>query len=97
MGVCAVKHRVDANQQRIVRALRQIGCEVVSTAAMGDGFPDLLVYRFANDRLVMLEIKNPEQPKGNQKLTPHQVAFHERWPVHVVTNEAEALQAVGVL
>lgn len=86
--------RIDDNQRDIVHALRQAGCEVVSTAAMGDGFPDLLVNR--SDVLYLLECKDGNKPPSRRRLTPHQIAFRKRWPVHVVTDEETALKAVGL-
>ena len=83
--------KVDANQARIVAALRQTGVEVMSLAAVGNGCPDLICCRGGN--LTMLEIKHEKRGR----LTPHQKSFHQRWPVAVVTNELEALRAVGVI
>ena len=36
--------KVDANQTEIVRQLRLLGCSVVSTANISNGFPDIVVY-----------------------------------------------------
>ena len=90
--------KVDANQGDIVAALRKVGCEVLSLAAVGKGCPDLLVfyggvsYRAHDSHLFLLEVKSA---KG--KLTPDQVEFHRDWPVIVVHNELEALRAVGAI
>jgi len=35
--------RVDANHSEIVKVFRQLGCSVLSLAALGKGVPDLLV------------------------------------------------------
>ena len=83
--------KIDDNQRSIVRALRRAGCEVMSLAMVGNGCPDLICCRGGN--LTMLEIKNEKRGR----LTPHQKSFHQRWPVAVVTNELEALRAVGVI
>ena len=88
--------RIDENQKRIVRVLRQTGCRVCSTSAVGNGFPDLLVYRPAIDTLFMLELKDGSKAPSRRKLTPHQVKFHEDWPVHVVESVEDALKVVGV-
>ena len=88
--------KVDDNQREIVKALRAAGCEVVSTAAMGGGFPDLLVYRPSHDRLTLIEIKDGNKSPSKRKLTSHQLAFHARWPVNSVHNIDVALQAVGI-
>ena len=88
--------KTDANQKRIVRVLRQAGCRVCSTAAVGNGFPDLLVYRPAIGHLFLLEVKDGEKSPSHRKLTPHQAKFHEEWPVHVVKSEDDALKVVGI-
>lgn len=88
--------KVDDNQQEIVRCLRQAGCNVLSLAAVGQGCPDLLVYRHATGLLYMLEVKDGDKPPSRQRLTPHQVKFHETWPVKVVKNIDEAFIAVGI-
>ena len=91
--------KVDDNQAAIVKALRKAGCNVLSLAAVGNGCPDLLVCIpgvWEADVIVMLEIKDGEKSASRRKLTPHQKRFHEDWPVQVVTNEIEALRAVGL-
>ena len=106
--------KIDDNQAVIVKALRKAGCEVMSLAAIGNGCPDLLVYRgghtmrftegestilrtFPPGFIHMLEIKDGGKSPSRRKLTPHQEPFHKRWPVQVVTNETEALEAVGLI
>jgi hypothetical protein len=85
---------VDSNQAEIVAALRKAGCEVLSLAAVGNGCPDLLILA-PDGELKLVELKDGNKPPSKQKLTPHQVAFHKRWPVSVVTNWAEALNVVA--
>ena len=84
--------RIDANQHEIAAGLRKVGCEVLSLAAMGNGCPDLLVNHAG--QLTILEVKDGDKPPSRQKLTPHQIKFKQRWPVHVVRNLDEAIQAV---
>lgn len=93
--------KIDHTQTAIVDALRAHGCKVLSLAACGKGVPDLLVRRTGTfqgysvwDGLSLLEVKNPKG-KGTS-LTPDQVRFHADWPVTVVTNADEALEAVGI-
>ena len=86
--------KIDDNQRNIVATLRRAGCEVMSMAAIGNGCPDLLIFRAGV--VYMLEIKDGEKTASRRKLTPHQELFHKRWPVKVVTSEAEALRAVGL-
>jgi len=82
--------KIDANQGDIVRALRKADCNVLSLAAVGHGCPDLLVHRAG--WIYMIEVKDGKKSPSRIKLAPHQVRFHRDWPVHVVTNEIEALQ-----
>ena len=78
--------RTDANQSAIVEALRAVGWKVQSTATIGGGFPDLVVSRGHDVRLV--EVK---QARGT--LTADQQAFIVRdgWPVTIVRSVDEAL------
>ena len=87
-----LRAKVDDNQANIVAALRRIGCEVLSLAAVGQGCPDLLVQR--NGKLYLLEIKDGNKSASRQKLTPDQIEFHSHWQVTVVTTTAEAILAV---
>ncbi len=93
--------RTDANHAEIVRALREAGCGVVDLSAVGDGVPDLLVHPPTYPaclHAVLLEIKDGSKPPSARKLTPDQIRFHARWKgrIHLVTNVAEALAAVGI-
>ena len=88
--------KVDANQDEIVQALRQVGCSVLSLAALGTGVPDLLVRRGGTLHLHLLEIKNGSKPPSKRKLTDDQIDFCKLWPVTVVNNIDEALKAVMV-
>ena len=85
----------DANQARIVEALRKIGCSVSITSQVGNGFPDLLVgFR---GRTVLLEVKDSEKPPSARKLTDAEAHFLATWkggPAVVVNNEEEAIAAV---
>lgn len=89
--------RIDENQPAIVAALRAIGCTVIITSKMGEGFPDLVVGRARQTYL--LEVKDGAKSKSRRALTDDQVAFRDAWtgrPVAVVENVAEALEAVGI-
>lgn len=84
-------HNIDANQNVIVDALRAVGCTVKSLAAVGLGFPDLIVgYRGQN---FLLEIKSE---KG--KLRPTQKEFFEWWQGQsdLVREIEEAFRVVGI-
>jgi len=87
--------RIDENQVDIVAALRKVGCRVKSTAAVGDGWADLTVLGPDKKTLFLMEIKDGTKPPSRRRLTPAQIKTHEEWPIHVVTNWAEALNVVA--
>jgi len=95
------RHRakVDANQREIVSALRAIGAQVQSLAAVGDGCPDLLV-AFRGAWHVM-EVKDGDKPPSRRTLTPAEADWHELFgaaaPVHTVTSIDDALRAIGAI
>jgi hypothetical protein len=86
--------KVDRNQPEIVEALRGIpGCTVTSTAAMGKGFPDLVVGWMGRNYL--MEIKDGELPPSKRRLTPDEKKFHHQWAGQVtVVNSVEEAFAV---
>lgn len=88
--------KIDDNQRTVVGVLRAYRMKVLSLAAVGKGCVDLLVYNPRTGKLHMLEVKDGNKPPSARKLTPAQETFHQEWPVVVVTNETEALEAVGL-
>ena len=89
--------RVDANHAEIVRALRAMGCSVLSLAKVGDQAPDIAVgYR---GRTYLFEIKDGSLPASKRKLRPGQRAWHEAWRGHVslVTSWQEAVDLIQLL
>jgi Holliday junction resolvase len=89
--------KVDRNQPEIVSALRQVGADVQSLAAVGDGVPDLLVgFRGTT---FLIEVKDGSKAPSARQLTDDQIKWHAAWRggrcvvVHDVT---EALAAIGV-
>ena len=86
--------RVDANQPRIVRALRRKGLLVHVASELGRGFPDLVVGDPLTSRVWLCEVKNPEERWG---LTEPEARFHELWQgmVHVVETAEDVLELVG--
>ena len=88
--------KVDDNQNEVVEALRKAGCKVLSLAAVGDGCPDLLVYRPATGLFHLIEVKDGKKYPSQQALTPAQVKFHKEWPVSVSNSIDTALEAVGL-
>lgn len=69
--------KVDKNQAAIVDALRKLGASVASTAAIGKGFPDLVVG--IHGRTFLCEIKDGAKPPSARKLTDDQVKFKADW------------------
>lgn len=66
-------HRTDQNLSGIVEAYRQKGCTVDVT----NGKWDLTIgYGGLCD---LVEVKNPEKPKRDQRYTKAQVKFRETW------------------
>lgn len=90
MGRRSMACKVDANQNAIVKILRQMGASVTITSAMGDGFPDTVVGIRGSNYLV--EIK----PDAKAKLTPAQVVFHQTWrgQIHVVRSMNDAVELI---
>lgn len=86
----ALRGKVDANQNPIVRALEQCGATVQDLSAVGEGCPDLAVG--FGGKVYLLEIK---ADKG--RLTPSQQLWHERWKGHkaIVRTVEEALAVIG--
>jgi len=84
--------KVDANQAEIVKALRTVGCSVLSLASIGKGAPDILLgYKGKN---VLMEIK---REKG--KLNDQQQEFKADWrgELCVVRSVDEALLVLGIV
>ena len=69
--------KVDDNQAEIVKAYRELGFSVVSAAAMGKGFPDLVVGVYGVTDLV--EVKDGSKPPSKRKLTDDQIGFFRDW------------------
>jgi hypothetical protein len=89
--------RVDDNQAKIVEGLRGLGATVRSTAAIGEGFPDIAVgFRGKN---WFFEIKDGSKPPSGRKLTEFEVLFHDDWrgQADVIESLDDALRVMGVL
>ena len=86
--------RIDANQQRIVKYLRQCAMRVQILSDVGKGFPDLLVgYRGVN---VLLEVKDGDKVPSKQKLTVAEKDWHDAWggQVEIVATPEKAAEVV---
>lgn len=91
--------RVDGNQSEIVDGLRRIGAEVQHLHTIGKGCPDLLVA--FRGQWYAVEVKDGEKPAAAQKLTPDEVAWHEKFsrhaPVYVWTSLDDAMKQLGIV
>ena len=78
--------KVDANQEEIVKAMRQIGAKVTSLARLGHGVSDLLVS--FRQRWLVMEVKT-----ADGKLTPDEKEWvgDQRAPVYIVRSPLEAV------
>lgn len=88
--------RVDANQNEIVQALRDMGASVAITSMVGSGFPDIVVgFRGRN---YLIEIKDGSKPSSKRKLTPDEQKFFDTWRgiVFIANDINEALEIIGV-
>ena len=96
-GRTVMAKRVDANQPKIVEALRKVGCTVQHMHTLGKGCPDLLVgYRDIN---FLLELKDSSKPLSSQRLTPDELEWHTTWAgmVWTVNSVEDALRVVGAI
>ena len=89
--------RIDANQNEIVRYLRDIpGCKVLILSAVGKGCPDLCIGFMGINYLV--ELKNGDMPPSKRRLTPDEKRFHAQWggQVAVAKSFEDCLEIIGV-
>jgi len=90
--------KIDDNQKEIVDYLRKIGATVRSTAAIGQGFPDLVIgYKGQN---FLVEVKDGSKVPSKRKLKPDEQAFFDSWAGHVFVIERiedwqEQLKRIG--
>ena len=83
--------RIDTNHREVVKALRQIGCSVLSLAAVGKGCPDLLVGRQRKNWI--MEVKNGALSPSLRRLTTDEQKFRDLWAGQYTVVES-AKQAV---
>ena len=84
-----MRKNTDANQGRIVRALRDVGATVTVLSQVGYGCPDILVgFRGVN---YLLEIKDGAKSPSRQRLTPAEMRWHNEWRGQVaIVNSIDA-------
>lgn len=87
--------RIDANQQEIVKAIRQTGASVLILSNVGKGCPDLLVG--LQNHNYLFEIKDGKKPPSQRKLTELEEVFFNLWrgQVSVINSLEEALQFIN--
>ena len=71
------KARVDANQKEIVQQLRKRGISVLHTHQLGKGAPDIVIGYMNQNYLI--EIKDGNKSKSQQKLTHDELEFASKW------------------
>lgn len=76
--------KVDRNHAEVVEALEAMGWGVISTAQLGNGFPDLVALKAG--RVVFVEVKDGAKSPSRRALTDDESATHQlfaRYGVHV--------------
>ena len=84
----------DDNQTEIMAAFRACGWYVRDTSRLGEGFPDLVVYRPQNG-IVLVEVKDGTKPPSARRLTSNQIDFARNCPVAVVYRVEDVLALSG--
>ena len=80
--------KTDANHTAIVNTLRAAGLSVHDTAAIGQGFPDLVCGY--GGRTFLCEVKDGAKSPSRRRLTADQEAFRASWKGHYQVLETEA-------
>jgi len=88
-------NRIDANQNKIVDALRKAGA-VVRIISQGDGIPDLLVgYKGFT---ILMEVKDGDKVPSARKLTEAEQKFFDDWRggmLVIVNSVEEAIETLN--
>ena len=73
--------RKDANHTDIVGTFRQYHCNVLDTASLGNGAPDLVVAIPSKNGYinVLVEVKDGSKPPSQRRLTPDEIEFMQTW------------------
>jgi AmiR/NasT family two-component response regulator len=85
-----VRRKRDANHKTVCEALEAAGARIFDLSGVGQGCPDVCVLKPNKRDVVLMEIKTE---KGALKKSQEQT--HSEWPIVVVRNVDEALQAIG--
>jgi hypothetical protein len=87
-------NRIDANQNKIVDALRKAGA-YVRVISQGDGIPDLLVGY--NGFTILMEVKDGDKVPSARKLTEAEQKFFDEWDggmLVIINSIEEALETL---
>jgi hypothetical protein len=87
--------RVDGNHSDIAQAYEALGCRVYSTAALGFGFPDLVVAWGGICSLV--EVKDGTLPPSRRALTDREKEFARDFPVRLVESKIDVASHVAAM
>ena len=77
MGFNRINAKVDANHSKIVSELRKLKGVTVRSVATIKNFLDIIVGY--NGRNYLFEIKDPEKPPSQRKLTEGEKKFMDEW------------------
>jgi hypothetical protein len=93
-----VASRIDTNQPRMVRRLRELGFHIVHLHMLGRGVPDVLVSAYSNrtERVeaLLVEIKTDKGTLTDDERTWHE-SYPEGGPLIVARNEDDVLHWFG--
>ena len=68
--------RVDANQSELVKTIRKMGASFQHTSSIKGALDGIIGYRGVDQRI---EIKDPNQPPSQRKLTPAEAQVFDEW------------------
>ncbi len=88
--------RVDDNQAKLVKQLRQLGLSVRHLHMVGEGMPDIVIgHRKMN---FLIELKDSKKTPSQKKLTKDEQEFFDTWKGQVNKCETldEILKVVGL-
>lgn len=89
-----LRSKVDANQPKLVAQIRKLGATVKVVSQL-KRFCDIVVgYQGKN---YLIEIKDPDKPPSQRKLTPDEIDFHMEWEgqidvVHTIEDVIKILE-----
>ena len=89
-----MKHkRIDANQNEVVKALREVGCSVLIISDLGNSADLIVGIRGFN---FIIEVKDGRKPKSQRKLTKAEQKFHNEWrgQVGIVYSPTDAIDFI---